>query len=182
MEDGELTESPVTRSRVFDGKLLKVNSDTVRLPNGNVSVREYVEHPGAVMTLAVLDNGRLLFERQYRYPLRQVFLELPAGKIDPGEEILATARRELREETGYTARDWRYVGVIHPCIGYSNERIEICLARALTHVGHAFDDGEFLEVMDLSLNEAIAAVLDGRITDGKTVAGLFWAERLLNSE
>lgn len=182
MDGGDLSESTVSHSRVFEGRLLKVNRDTVRLPNGSVSVREYVEHPGAVMTLALLDNGRLLFERQYRYPLRRAFLELPAGKFDPGEEVLETARRELREETGYTARDWRYVGVIHPCIGYSNERIEICLARELTHVGHEFDDGEFLEVLDLSLDEAVAAVVDGRITDGKTIAGLFWAERLLRSD
>lgn len=178
----DLVESTLTTSRVFEGRLLKVNSDTVRLPNGRASVREYVEHPGAVMTLALLDSGKLLFERQYRYPLRRVFLELPAGKIDPGEDVLQTARRELQEETGYTARDWRHVGVIHPCIGYSNERIEICLARELTHVGHAFDDGEILEVLELDLDQAIAAVLDGRITDAKTVAGLFWAERLLRGQ
>jgi ADP-ribose pyrophosphatase len=151
----------------------------VALPDGKETEREYVVHPGAVLMIAELGNGKLLFERQFRYPLDRVFLELPAGKIHPGEDTLLTAQRELREETGYVARDWHHLGTIHPCIGYSDERIEMYFARDLAQVGHALDDGEFLEVLELGLDEAIDAVRSGRMTDGKSVAALFWAERVL---
>lgn len=165
---------------VFAGNLLRVKRDTVRLPDGKEATREVVSHPGAVLMIAELPNGKLLFERQYRYPLDRVFLELPAGKIHPGEDILLTGRRELQEETGYVAERWHHLGVIHPCIGYSDEHIEIFFARGLSHVGHALDDGEFLEVHELTLVEALDAVRDGRLTDGKSVAGLLWAERVLD--
>lgn len=165
---------------MFSGRLLKVNSDRVTLPDGTVSVREHIAHPGAVVILAALDNGKLILERQFRYPLRQVFLELPAGKIDAGEHPLDTARRELREETGYKAKNWRHLGVMHPCIGYSNERIEIFLAHGLSYVGHEPDQGEFIEVIELSLADAMLAVRDGEITDGKTLAGLLWAEKIFS--
>lgn len=168
-----LEELELDSERVFDGALLEVRRDRVRLPNGAESLREYVRHPGAVVVLAVLPDGRLLFERQYRYPLRRAFLELPAGKIDAGEDLLGCARRELREETGYEADEWQYLGVMHPCIGYSDERIEIFLARGLTHVGSALDDGEFLEVLTLSVEEALEAARDGRITDAKSIVALF---------
>src|SRR5690606_27743593 len=137
--------------------------------------REYIRHPGAVVVVASLPDGRLVFERQFRYPLGRAFLELPAGKIDPGEPILACAQRELREETGYIARAWEHLGVMHPCIGYSDERIEIFLARELEAVGHAWDEGEFLEVLSLGVDDAEAAVHEGRITDGKTICALFRA-------
>ncbi|MDT3669895.1 MAG: NUDIX hydrolase [Aromatoleum sp.] len=168
LEEAELESTPV-----FDGVLLKVRRDRVRLPDGKESLREYVRHPGAVVVLAVLPDGSLLFERQYRYPLRRAFLELPAGKIDAGEDVLECARRELREETGYEATQWQYLGVMHPCIGYSDERIEIFLARELTHVGHALDEGEFLEVLSLTVDEAIGAIDAGEITDGKSIVALF---------
>lgn len=168
LEEVELESTPV-----FDGALLKVRRDRVRLPDGKESVREYVRHPGAVVVLAVLPDGALLFERQYRYPLRRAFLELPAGKIDAGEDVLDCARRELREETGYEAAQWQYLGVMHPCIGYSDERIEIFLARELTYVGHALDEGEFLEVLSLTIDETIAAIHAGHITDGKSIVALF---------
>lgn len=179
MKDKHLRESTLASEEVFAGGLLHVKRDTVCLPDGQRAIREFVTHPGAVVMLAELPNGKLIFERQFRYPLDRVFLELPAGKIHPGENILLTAQRELREETGYVAHCWYHLGVIHPCIGYSDERIEIFLARGLSHVGHALDDGEFLEVHELDLGEAIDAVRDGRLTDGKSVAGLFWAERVL---
>ena len=178
--DCHLLETGLDREEVFAGQLLHVRRDTVRLPDGKQACREFVTHPGAVLMIAELTNGKLLFERQFRYPLDRVFLELPAGKIHPGEEILLTAQRELREETGYVAEHWHHLGTIHPCIGYSDERIEIFFARGLSHVGHALDDGEFLEVHELGLEEAIEAVRDGRLTDGKSVAGLFWAERVLS--
>lgn len=168
-----LEELELEGRTVYEGALLRVRRDRVRLPDGAESAREYVEHPGAVVVLAVLPDGKLLFERQFRYPLRRAFLELPAGKIDAGEDLLECARRELREETGYEAVEWQYLGVLHPCIGYSNERIEMFLARGLTHVGDALDDGEFLEVLRISVDEALAAVEEGRITDGKTIGALF---------
>ena len=179
-KDSHLIESKVGSEEVFSGKLLCVKRDTVRLPDNKQATREFVVHPGAVVMIAELPNGKLLFERQFRYPLDRVFLELPAGKIHPGEDILLTARRELQEETGYVAERWHHLGVIHPCIGYSDERIEIFFARGLSHVGHALDDGEFLEVHEMKLEEAFDAVRDGRLTDGKSVAALLWAERMLD--
>lgn len=179
-KDSHLIETKVSSEEVFAGKLLCVKRDTVRLPDGNRASREFVTHPGAVVMIAELPNGKLLFERQFRYPLNQVFLELPAGKIHSGEDILLTAKRELREETGYEAERWYHLGLIHPCIGYSDERIEIFFARGLSHLGHARDDGEFLEVHELGLAEALEAVRYGGLTDGKSVAALLWAERMLD--
>lgn len=180
--DPHLHEEPIDSEQVFRGKLLDVRRDRVRLPDGKEGVREYILHPGAVVIVAERADGRLLFERQYRYPLRRSFLELPAGKIDPGEEILATAIRELREETGHRADEWRYLGVMHPCIGYSDERIEIFLARGLhRESAPQLDHGEFLDLLSLSLEEALCAVRNGRITDAKTITALLWAEKVVTA-
>lgn len=175
-----LHEETLASEQVFRGKLLDVRRDRVRLPDGSEGVREYVVHPGAVVIIPVLGSGDLLFERQYRYPVGRAFLELPAGKIDPGEEIAVTARRELLEETGHEADDWRYLGVMHPCIGYSDERIEIFLARGLRRVSAPqLDHGEFLDNLPLSLAAAVDAIRNGELTDAKTITALFWAEKLL---
>ncbi len=176
-----LHEESISSEIAYRGTLLEVRCDRVRLPNGAESSREYVVHPGAVVVLAVLDNGALLFERQFRYPLRRSFLELPAGKIDAGEEILATAQRELLEETGHVARQWEYLGVMHPCIGYSDERIEIFLARDVQRIAaQHLDDNEFLDVLELSPQAAREAVLRGEITDAKTITALYLGEPLLS--
>lgn len=178
-DERKFIETCLSSEEVFAGRMLRVHSDVVRMPDGGESVREHIAHPGAVVMIAVLDNGKLLFERQFRYPLGRIFLEFPAGKIDHGEPPLDTARRELREETGYKAGHWRHLGTLHPCIGYSNEHIEIFLARGLSYVGHDLDEGEHLEVLELSLTDALLAVRDGEITDGKTIAALLWAEKIL---
>ncbi|OQA33814.1 MAG: ADP-ribose pyrophosphatase [Betaproteobacteria bacterium ADurb.Bin341] len=178
--DGHLHEEKIDGEVVFEGRLLQVRRDRVRLPNGAESTREFVTHPGAVTMLALLDNGNLLLERQFRYPLGRVFLELPAGKIDAGETPMEAARRELLEETGYVAEDWQRLGVIHNCIGYSNEFIDIYLARRLRRVsGQQLDHNEFLEVVEMSPQELGAAIRKGEVTDAKTISGLYWLEKIL---
>jgi len=175
-----LHEQQLESTQVFRGRLLDVRLDRVRLPDGEECQREYVRHQGAVAVIAQLDNGQLLLVRQHRYPLRRTFLELPAGKIDPGEAILDTATRELLEETGYSAADWRHLGVMHPCVGYSDERIEIFLACGVRReADQNLDSGEFMDVLSLSLEDVLAAVKSGEITDAKTITGLFWAEKAI---
>ena len=177
-DHADISETRLSGESVYDGVLLHVRRDVVRLPNGAQTVREYIEHPGAVAIIPFLATGELLMERQYRYPLGRVLIELPAGKISAGEPPLETARRELREETGYTAADWRYVTTIHPVCAYSTERIELWLARGLQHEGRALDDGEFLETFPVPLATALEWVREGRISDAKTVVGVLWAERI----
>ena len=178
----DMTERELASESVFQGALLHVKRDTVCLPDGKPATREYVQHNGAVMVIPVLDSGELVMERQYRYALRRHCLEFPAGKIDPGEEPLATGRRELLEETGYVADEWIYLATIHPTVAYSTERILIYLARGLKHEGRELDDGEFLEVLELPLAQLLELVRTGEITDVKTVIGVFWLEKLLRGE
>jgi len=175
----DLSEHFVSGEEVFSGKLLRVRRDVVRLPDGSRSVREYVRHPGAVVMVALFDDGRVLLERQFRYPHGRDFIELPAGKLEPGEPHLETAKRELLEETGYVAADWRRLGVLHPSVAYTDEAIELFLAKDLTRREASLDDGEFLEVLEVPLAEAIAMVRDGRITDAKSIAGLLWVKSFL---
>lgn len=179
MSERDLTEHPLELKTVYRGKLLHVQEDTVRLPDGSTSRREYIVHPGAAVMLAMPDPQSVIMERQYRYPLRTHVYELPAGKIDSGETPLDTAKRELLEETGYRAADWRHLLTTYPVVGYSNERIELYLARELEYVGHRLDEGEFLDVFTLSLEEALAWVRSGRICEAKTVMGLLLAEKIV---
>ena len=172
----DLTEHFVSGERVFDGVLLKVQRDVVQLPDGTQGVREYVKHPGAVAVVPLFDDGRVLLERQFRYPHHKEFIEVPAGKLEPNEPHLDTAKRELLEETGYTALDWTRLGIIHQGIAHSDEGIELFLARKLTQGAQRLDAGEFLETLIVPFDEALAMIRDGRITDAKTVAALLFVK------
>ncbi|EGF31797.1 ADP-ribose pyrophosphatase [Oxalobacteraceae bacterium IMCC9480] len=178
--DEHLKETRIDGQLVYDGHFLKVMKDTVSLPDGKLTRREYILHPGAVVILPVFDDGRILLERQFRYPLDRVFIEYPAGKIDAGEDTLACAKRELQEETGYTASHWQHVSTIHNAIAYSDEHLEIYLARGLTAGPHKLDEGEFLDTFTATLPELLEWVREGKITDVKTVIGTFWLEKILS--
>ena len=174
----DFSEEQLSSRVAYKGKLLTLKEDQVKLPTGVTATREYVVHSGAVMILALLDDGTILLEHQYRYPMRRHFLELPAGRIEPNEPPEQTARRELLEETGYVAREWSFLTTLHPCIGYSDERIELFLARGLSFEGHPGEEDEFIETLSLPLEQALDRVFAREITDAKTIVGLFWAERL----
>jgi len=169
----DFTEKKITSRTAYRGGILTVNEDEVRLPDGSTALREYVMHPGAAIILPLFDDGSVLLERQFRYSVGQHFYELPAGKLEPDEPALETAKRELLEETGYVAAEWRELGRLHPCIGYSDERIDFFLARKLEFRGARLDEGEFLETLRVSLAEGVDWIRRGRITDAKTILGLF---------
>lgn len=176
--DSQLKETRIDGEVAYDGAFLKVSRDRVSLPNGATTYREYIKHPGAVVVLAILDDGSVLLERQFRYPMGRVLIELPAGKIDAGEDTLACAKRELQEETGYTASDWQFVTTIHNAIAYSDEHLDLFLARGLTAGPAKLDEGEFLETFNATLPEMLDMVRNGQITDVKTIIGAFWLEKL----
>jgi ADP-ribose pyrophosphatase len=181
LSGANLIETQIDSMLSYDGNFIKVRKDNARMPDGSISSREYINHPGAVAILALLDNGKLIMERQFRYAPQREFIEIPAGKIDKGEDILNTAQRELLEETGYVAREWIHLTTAWPCIGYADERLEYFLARGLSHQGRQLDDGEFLEVFELGMDEAIDWVRQGKINDSKTIVGLFWLEKVLKN-
>ena len=167
---------------VYQGRLLDVRRDEVELPDGSQAVREYIRHPGAAVMVPLREDGTIIFLRQFRYALDRVMVELPAGKLDAGEEPEATARRELAEEIGYTARDLVRLGLIHPCIGYSDEEIVVYLAQNLERREAEAEVDEFVEPFDLGLEEALGWIEEGKITDVKTIIALYWAERYLQGE
>ncbi len=176
-DDEHLAEKKISGEGVYDGIFLKMKRDTVSLPDGQHAVREYLEHPGAVAILAVLDDGRILLERQYRYPIAQAVIEIPAGKLNTGEDPLLCAQRELQEETGYTAKHWSKIRRIHPVISYSTEFIDIYLAEGLSPGPARLDEEEFLDVFAAPLEELLHWVEMGKITDVKTIISTYWLER-----
>jgi ADP-ribose pyrophosphatase len=177
-----MKETLIDGEVVYEGNFLRVRKDRVRLPDGSESTREYFRHPGAVVVIGLLDDGNVVLERQFRYPNDQVFIELPAGKLEYGEDPLLCAQRELREETGYTARDWQFVCTIHNAIAYSDEHLDIFLARGLVAGEQQLDEGEFLEVFSLSPSELLEWARLGKITDVKTLIGAFWLDKLQRGE
>lgn len=179
-----LSEIKVRSQELFKGKFLHAFRDEVRLPSGAVGAREYVVHPGAVMVIPLLEDeeGQLqvVLERQFRYPVGQVMIEFPAGKLDTGEACFDCARRELREETGYTATQWAHAGVLHPVIAYSTEFIDIWFARGLQAGPRQLDDGEFLDVFTATPSQLLDWCRDGLVTDGKTLTAALWLQNVMS--
>jgi len=178
--DAHLVETRLSSVEILKGNFLHAMRDTVGLPDGSQATREYIIHPGAVMIVAQCDDGRLVLERQYRYPVQAVMVEFPAGKLDPGEASLACAQRELLEETGYTAREWARAGVLHPVISYSTEFIDIWFARGLVQGARKLDAGEFLDVFTATPAELLAWCANGQVTDAKTLTGALWLQNVLS--
>ncbi len=173
-----LREIELASELVYEGIFLKLRRDRARMPDGSERGREYVVHPGAAAMVPLMPDDRILVERQFRYPLRDVFVEIPAGKLDPGETAIDTARRELVEETGYRARQWAPLTRIHPAIGFADEVIEIFLCRDLVEVGRQLDHGEFLDLDFVTLGWLVDELRAGRLTDVKTQIAVLWLERI----
>ena len=177
--DGLLSEQTLDSRLAFEGTLLRVYADKVRSADGHIGTREYIRHPGAVAIVPLLSDGRVVLERQFRYPLKRTVIEFPAGKIDADESPLQCAQRELLEETGYRAGKWSYLGGLHNAIAYSDEKIEIFLAEELVHEGATLDAGETLEVFAEQWQQLLQWVRDGTVTDAKTMLGVMWLEKVL---
>jgi len=178
IQEAHLIEHPIKSELVHQGSFLQVRLDTVRLPHGGQATREYVVHPGAVVVIGLLDDGRVLLERQFRYPVGRVMTEFPAGKLDAGELPLICAQRELLEETGYSAREWAYAGPMHLAIGYSDEIIHIFFARGLTAGERQLDADEFLDVCSMTAAELLDGVRTGQVTDAKTLSCCLWLQNV----
>ena len=174
--DAHLREDVLQSEQVYRGHFLDVRRDQVRLPDGSTAGREYIVHPGAVMVVPLLDDGRLVVERQWRHPMARVMLEFPAGKLEMSEPPFECAVRELFEETGYRAAEWARAGVMHNAIAYSTECIEIWFARGLSLGTRQLDAGEFLDVISATEAELDTLARRGELTDAKTLVGLQWLQ------
>jgi ADP-ribose pyrophosphatase len=179
-DDWHLREERVASELLFQGKFLRCKRDTVRLPDGHMAAREYVVHPGAVVVVPLLDDGRVVLERQYRYPIGRVMIEFPAGKLDAGEDPWLCGQRELLEETGYTAREWACAGAMHLAIAYSTEIIHIYFARGLSPGARQLDHGEFLDVFTATPAELLAWCREGVVTDAKSQTCALWLQNVLS--
>ena len=178
-EEG-LAEQTLDDRLMYEGDYLKLHRATVQLPNGATSYREYLKHPGAVMIIPLFENGDVLLERQYRYPMRKVFIEFPAGKKDAGEAPLETAKRELLEETGYRAEHYTHVTDIHNALAYCDEVIHFYLAEGLIQAGEQqLDDNEFVQVLRVPLSQLMTWIKNGWVSDVKTQLGAFWLQDYL---
>lgn len=176
----DLRETTIDSQLVYDGSFLQMRRDRVRLPNGHESAREFIVHPGAATMIPIFPDERILVERQYRYPVGLTMIEMPAGKIDPGESAIQTARRELVEETGYLAREWAFLTRLHPAIGFATEVMDLFLCRDLVQTAHSPDEDEFLEIEVVSLGWLVDELRAGRLTDVKTQIATFWLERMFS--
>ena len=175
-----LTEVKTGSQEIFDGVILHVFKDTVKLPNGNPATREVIRHVGAVGVIPVTDDGKVIVERQFRYPLNRVITEIPAGKLDSfTEDRLSAAKRELEEETGYAAKEWIDMGDYYPTPAYCDERITLYLAKGLALGQRHLDEDEFLNFEAVPLETLVEQIMDGTITDGKTQVAILKAARLL---
>ena len=176
-----LREDRVSSQEIYDGTIVHLYKDTVTLPNGKPAFREVIRHIGAVAVVPVTDDGKVIVERQFRYPLNQVITEIPAGKLDSfTEDRLAAAKRELEEETGYTADTWQELGDFHPTAAYCDEKITLYLATGLHQGDRHLDEDEFLNVVAVPMETLVADIMAGRITDGKTQVAILKAAQLLS--
>lgn len=180
MNTRDLTETQVSSRDIFKGFILDVKVDEIRQPDGNIGTRELIRHIGAVCVVPVTDDNKIIMEKQYRYPISMVIREIPAGKLDAADEDrLEAAKRELREETGYTADEWINMGLYYPAPAYSDEKITMYLAKGL-HKGETdLDDDEFIEVIEVPIDELVEDIMSGNLTDGKTQVAILKAARLL---
>lgn len=178
MNDEMLIEKQLSSENVFDGVLLHVYKDDIELPNGHKSVREYIKHQGAVCVVPVTDKMEVIAVKQYRYPIGRVTIEIPAGKLDAGEEPLEAAKRELSEETGVECADIEYMGGLYPSVAYTDEIIHMYVAKNLVYGQAHTDDDEFLNVVKIPLKDFVQMVMDGKIQDSKTMAAILKVGRM----
>ena len=176
----KLKETQKSSEKIFSGKLIDLYFDHVELPNGKSSTREWIKHPGAVCVIPILPNSNLCLVRQYRYGPREEFIEIPAGKLNAGEDPLVCAKRELEEEIGYSAGKLTFLTNIHPAIGFSNEKMWMYLAEELILSKQDLDQDEFLELYPLCIDKAIDLIYQGKITDVKTIIGILWLDKFLS--